>query len=71
LVGAAVGVAVASDVEVTVERPPYGAYATIMGVFAGSLAAAGGVAVTWPLAAAGVNDFLQAGFTALTNQAND
>jgi len=42
-----------------------------MGVFAGSLAAAGGVAVTWFLAAAGVNDFLQAGFTALTNQAND
>ena len=28
----------------TVERPPYRAYATIMGVFAGSLAVAGGLA---------------------------
>jgi hypothetical protein len=31
-------------VEATVERPPYGAYATIMGAFAGSLAVAGGLA---------------------------
>ncbi len=30
--------------EVTVERPPYGAYATIMGVFAAGLAGAGGLA---------------------------
>ena len=108
-------------------RPPYEAYARIMGVFAGRLAAAGGVArlldrdprepdqerpvqtgdmeqaigelvtcsrcigtwaaaglatgqiltprlgrmVTWTLAAAGVNDFLQAGFAGLTRKAND
>jgi hypothetical protein len=152
--------------DVAVESPPYGAYATIMGVFAGSLGAAGGVArildrnpacqtpldlvvlsaasfkasrtlardevtsflrepfvqgrahtgvgeepieggmhqavgelvtcsrcvgtwaaaglavtqilaprfgrlLTWSLAAAGANDFLQAGFTALTNRADD
>jgi hypothetical protein len=31
-------------VETTVERPPYGAYATIMGAFAGGLAVAGAVA---------------------------
>jgi hypothetical protein len=31
-------------VELTVERPPYGAYATIMGAFAGGLAVASGLA---------------------------
>jgi hypothetical protein len=31
-------------VELTVERPPYRAYATIMGAFAGGLAVAGGLA---------------------------
>jgi hypothetical protein len=31
-------------VDLTVERPPYAAYATIMGAFAGSLAAAGALA---------------------------
>jgi hypothetical protein len=44
LVGAVVGVALATSVEATVERPPYRAYATIMGVFATGLAGAGALA---------------------------
>ena len=39
--------------------PPYGAYAGIVSVFAGGLAAAG------------ANDFLQASFAALTSKANE
>jgi len=44
LVGAALDVALGSRVEATLERPPYRAYATIMGVFAAGLAGSGGLA---------------------------
>ena len=55
------------------ERPPYGSYAQIMGTFASLLATAGalGRLLTWSLGAAAVNDFLQAGFAALSAKANE
>jgi hypothetical protein len=65
--------ALAEDRSGTAESPPYAAYAAIMGTFAGGLACAGGLArlLTWSLAAAGINDYLQAGFAALTSKANE
>jgi hypothetical protein len=51
------------------ERPPYEAYAVIVG--ATQIIALGlGRRVTWSLGAAAVNDLLQAGYSALTAQAN-
>jgi hypothetical protein len=72
-------------------RPPYEAYAAIMGVFVGRVVIAGvaaraldrdpavsqtlsprfGRVLTWSLAAAEVNDWLQAGFAALTQKAKE
>ena len=62
--------------------PPYAAYAAIMAGFCGGLAAAGlgatqiiaprfGRLLAWTLGAAGLNDFLQAGFAALTSKSNE
>jgi hypothetical protein len=57
-----------------VERPPYTSYAPIMATFSGGLAAAGAFARLLRRDAqcqtAAANDFLQAGFTALSSKAN-
>ena len=51
------------------ERPPYEAYAVIVGA-PQIIAPRFGRRVTWSLGAAAVNDLLQAGYSALTAQAN-